>query len=95
MAKHTICSIYDSATEAYMRPFIAQSKGQAVRMFTDLVKDPQTDIAKHPEDYSLFEIGNFNDNTAEVTNNTPQCIVRAHEITTNQYNETQKLKEVN
>ena len=79
--KHTICSIYDSATEAYMRPFTAQSPAQAVRMFTDEVQRPDSDIGKHPQDYSLFIIGEFFDHNAEIKT-TNECLCRAHEIIT-------------
>lgn len=74
-------SVFDKATGAYMRPWTAQSKGQAIRMFTDLVMDPQTDIAKHPEDYSLFYLGSFDDNEGIIDQPEDlECIARAHEL---------------
>lgn len=81
--KHVICSIYDKATEAYMRPFVCQAEGQAIRMFEDLARDPSHEIAKHPEDYALFVIGTFNDNTAEITSIEPRVLSRAHEVKRN------------
>lgn len=77
--KHVICSVYDSATEAYMRPFTAQTVGQAVRMFEDEVRAEGNPLSAHPEDYSLFQIGTFNDNTAEMEN-VVKCLRRAHEV---------------
>lgn len=77
--KHVICSIYDSATEAYMRPFTAQSEGQALRMFEDEARRPDSDIGRHPQDYALFIIGKFDDHNAELTNEI-KCLRRAHEI---------------
>ena len=78
--KYIICSIYDKATEAYMRPFVAQTEGQATRMFEDLANDPQSDISMHKEDYTLFHIGNFSDHDSEVENVEPKCLSRAHEV---------------
>lgn len=52
-------TIRDSAAEAYMRPFFAQSPGAAIRSFSDLVNDPEHPIGQHPEDYTLFQIGEF------------------------------------
>lgn len=60
--KHIICSIYDKATQAYMRPFTAQSPGQATRMFIDEALREDSEIGKHPEDYALFIIADFEDN---------------------------------
>ena len=47
--KQIICSIYDTATEAYMRPFTAQTEGQAIRMFEDEALKEGTEINKHPQ----------------------------------------------
>ena len=79
--KMIICSIHDKASDAYMRPFFCQTKGQAIRMFVDLIDDENTDIARHKEDYALFEVGTWNDNTAELMSIEPICLMRAHEKT--------------
>jgi len=54
-------SIYDSKGEAYMTPFFSQSKGTALRMFMDEVANPKSVINHHPEDYSLFHVGEFDE----------------------------------
>ena len=59
--KTVIMAVYDKATEAFMRPWNAQSKGQASRMFADEVRREGTDLNTHPEDYTLFHIGNYDD----------------------------------
>lgn len=57
-------SVYDSKSEAYMQPFHAPSKGAAIRSFSDCLSDPSHPFAKHPGDYSLFELGSYDDSTA-------------------------------
>lgn len=79
--KTVICSIYDTATEAYMRPSNFQSEGQAIRFFEDEKRKPESPIGQHPEDYALFSIGTFNDSSGELTAIQPKCLRRAHEIT--------------
>jgi len=37
----------------------------AIRQFGDMVNDENSQISKHPADYTLFELGEWNDNTAE------------------------------
>lgn len=54
-----VFSVYDSKAEAYLQPFFMMSKGEAVRGFTDLANDANTCFGKHPEDYTLFEIGEY------------------------------------
>lgn len=59
--KILVFSVYDSKAQAYGTPFFMQSVGTAVRMFSDLVNEPKTTVAAHPEDYTLFQIGEFDD----------------------------------
>lgn len=58
-----VCSIRDSAADAYGRPFFLPSVGVAIRSFIDEVNRPSEDnqIYQHPEDFDLFELGSFND----------------------------------
>ncbi len=52
-----IYTIHDSKAEAFMNPFFLNSKGEAIRTFTEAVNDPQSTISKYPDDFTLFEIG--------------------------------------
>lgn len=78
--KMNFYSVFDSATNAYMRPFVMQSDGQAIRGFTDESVRADSEMAKHPEDYSLFRIGSFDDNDGILEGCEPKCIARAHEV---------------
>lgn len=56
--KTVIMEIYDTKAEVWLTPpFFPRSRGEGIRSFSDLVKDPASDIGKHPEDYHLFESG--------------------------------------
>lgn len=59
--KLQIVAIRDRAINAYMRPFFAQSTGQAIRMFQDEVNNKEGEIHKHPDDYDLYHLGEWND----------------------------------
>lgn len=59
-------AIYDKKSVAYNLPLFFLQKGQAIRAFEDAVNDPQSPFYKHPEDYCLFEIGEWNDITGIV-----------------------------
>ncbi|AXL14692.1 nonstructural protein [Microviridae sp.] len=59
-------TVYDSKANAYLQPFFLKSAGEAVRAFTDSCNDPKTAFCRHPEDFTLFEIGTYDDSTALV-----------------------------
>ena len=67
-------AIYDVAVKAYMQPFFMQSEAAAVRAFTDLVNDPTSGVGKHPSDYTLFELGVYDDTTGKVESSVPRSI---------------------
>lgn len=60
-----IFSVYDSKAEAYMSPFFMVATGQAIRSFVDTATDAASQLGKHPEDFTLFELGTYDDLTAE------------------------------
>mgnify|MGYP000624561475 CR=1 FL=1 len=78
--KHIIVSIYDKATEAYMRPWTALTENEAIRSFEDEVRREGSPINKHPDDYTLFMMGEWIDNSGEIRVCEPKSLRRAHEI---------------
>lgn len=59
-------SIYDSKSKTYTPPFFMRQRGEAIRAFTQTANDPSSNINKFPEDYSLFHIGFYDDNTGKL-----------------------------
>lgn len=58
-------SVYDSKADFFSKPFFVQSKGEAIRSFTEAANDKSSQIGKYPEDFGLFYIGEFNDSNAQ------------------------------
>lgn len=56
-----VYSVYDSKAEAFLRPFFAPTAGVAVRGFEQACCDPSHDFHKYGADYTLFEIGVFDE----------------------------------
>lgn len=54
-----VYTVYDSKAECYMQPFFMMNKGTALRAWQNTVNDQSTEFNRHPEDYTLFEIGEF------------------------------------
>lgn len=59
-------SIKDRAIDAFSRPFATPTIGAAVRAFSDAINDPTQEMNKHPDDYDLHELGDFDDSTGEI-----------------------------
>ena len=55
--------VYDSKAEAYLQPFYAQATGAGVRIFSQASSDQSHQFFKHGADYTLFEIGSFDEST--------------------------------
>lgn len=62
-------SIYDVKAKAYLPPFSLPKEQMAVREFSDCVNNEKHQFGKHPEDYSLHQIGTFDDETSLLLNN--------------------------
>lgn len=64
-------TIYDSKALQYHSPFYAVSDGAAVRSMTDLANDLNTQVGRHPRDYSLWLCGIYDDNNGHFTPQVP------------------------
>jgi len=60
-------TVFDTKAGAYLRPFFARTNAEAIRMFSDTVSDANSLIAKHPEDFSLFKVGEYDEVTGVVS----------------------------
>lgn len=54
-----VFTVYDAKAELYMEPFMFSNQGEAIRGFIDVCNDPKTVFYKHPEDYTLFYIADY------------------------------------
>lgn len=58
-----IFTVYDSKAQAFLQPFFAEATGLALRMFESAANDPEHDMSKWAADYTLFEVGTFDEST--------------------------------
>jgi len=65
--KHQVFSIYDQKASAFITPFFMPENEMAIRIFSDAVNDPVHQFGKHPSDYTLFNIGEYDDNSGALT----------------------------
>lgn len=82
MATQVVCSVYDSAVDAYMQPMFAPAMGAIVRSFGDEVQREGSPMRAHPDDYRLMYLGTFDDHTGRFssTEDEPRCLVRGKDV---------------
>lgn len=74
-------SIRDTKAEVYYTPWYKNTHGEAERAFLELAEDGKSTINKHPEDFDLYFVGEYDDTTGKLTPlDTPQHIVKAINI---------------
>lgn len=74
MAILKIFSVYDSKAAAYLPPFFLPRTEQAERAFQQCAGDKKHQFGSFPEDYTLYEIGTFDDENAILSQSPPVCL---------------------
>lgn len=57
-----VYSLFDLKAAVYGTPFFMPNDGMAIRALIDLVSERGSMVGKHPEDFTLYRLGNFEDN---------------------------------
>lgn len=71
-------AVFDAKAVTYGVPFFSQNRAVGVRSFKALSNDPGSMVSKSPEDFSLFELGEFDDTSAAFAlHDQPQFITNA------------------
>lgn len=64
--KMNLYSVYDKISKLYTQPMILLNDDIALRIIANCVRNPEHNYSLNPEDYSLYRVGSFDDNTAEI-----------------------------
>jgi hypothetical protein len=54
-------AVHDFKSESYERPFPAVNDAVACRMFVAALRQPDSMLAAHPQDFALYCLGTFDD----------------------------------
>lgn len=73
--KYNLFTIYDEVTEVYNLPFAAINEREAIRNVTLAAQDPNSSLNRSAEDYSLYHVGTYDDQTAIYENIQPVRLV--------------------
>ena len=64
--KTKIYSIFDNKMGTFQLPFYAHNSGHAIRTVTKALRSANSHLADFPEDYVVYEIGEFNDESGGI-----------------------------
>lgn len=72
---YTIFAVKDRSVDAYQPTQCARSEMEAIRSFGDAIQNPASHVMhKHPDDFDLYQVGTFDDNTGKITPTDPRKI---------------------
>lgn len=73
-----VYSIRDAKAEVFNAPFYQKTHGEAERSFQQLVNDEKSTVNKFAEDFDLYYLGQYDDNTGKFEGlDTPQHMQKA------------------
>ena len=79
--KQIVFTVYDVKAKLHLQPFFMRSIPEAVRAFGDLANDEGHQFGKHPEDYTLVQIGDYDETSGLIDPlKEPVVLVRAEQL---------------
>lgn len=58
-------SVYDSKVKVWSQPHLFVNRGAMLRAWEEAANDPQSPFSKHPADFTMFVVGEWNDETGQ------------------------------
>jgi len=94
MSTRILAVIRDIKSESYSPPVFPRTKGEAIRIFADEVNNHgNSQIAAHPADYQLFNLGTFDEQTAKVDLlKTPEFLAAGSDFVISKSDEDEKAR---
>jgi hypothetical protein len=80
--KMKIYAVRDSKMNAYATPMFLQSDGHAIRSFGDAINQEDKDslLWKHSEDFDLFALGEYDQETGMFNTGVPKQLALGREV---------------
>ena len=71
MSLKKVCAIFDKKTGTFDKPVLTLHLGDILRDWEALLKDKNSKQGMYPSDFSLFQIGEYNEETGSLIPITP------------------------
>lgn len=76
-----VFTVYDSKVAAYKQPIFMRNAGEAIRAILDVMSNSEHPFSKYAEDYTLFELGEYDDDNASFNMElTPKSLAKLNEL---------------
>ena len=72
-------TILDLKAEAAILPFAREKDAVAIRAFQLTLENPQEAMSNNPQDYELYKIGSYDDETMHLTEMSPVRLITGRE----------------
>lgn len=85
--KLRVYATHDASIDAFHQPFFARTDVECHRMFVEsLRRDQKSNLFLYPEDFSVYVVGEFDDETGRVIGCDPLCVINGAQM--RQYQKT-------
>ena len=78
--KRNIYMIFDSAAQMYIGPLVYRADGEALRDFQQGSMNAETKFGQHPEHFSIYRVGSYDDHDAILIPENKVCLATAQEL---------------
>lgn len=81
--KTIVIAVRDQQSQLFTQPFTAASPGVALRSWANQLNDPdnrKSDQVQHPHDFTLWKIGEYDDQTGTIEGCTPEQLAVASNL---------------
>lgn len=93
MRKSIFC-VFDSKARTFANPFTSTNSFTAIRDFATVANDPASIISKHAADFTLYELGEFDDESGLISPH-PQMIFHTTALSLQDHRSTDEIRPVN
>lgn len=69
-----VYSIYDAGADVYLQPFFQPADAAAIRIFSKMCTDENSSLSIKPDDFTLYNIGVFDDETGSLEPREPTSL---------------------
>jgi len=74
--KTVVCALYDKKAQCFKTPFYLPRLEMAARSLSGAVNSPEkNDLSEYPEDFALYHLATYDDETGNFRNETPPVFV--------------------
>lgn len=74
MATKKVFAVYDVKSEIFGAPIFLQSKGEAIRAFSDVANNDQSPICRYAGDFKLVYLGLYDEETGQFENSQQETL---------------------